>query len=72
VSAEDRDLLGRGLDALEAEIVAIHARLVAFCRRSDLPPCASANALHAAAATWQILNDLGLPGDRIEELPPPA
>lgn len=54
------DLLGRELDATEAEILEVYRRLGALAGREDLPPCAAANLKHALAYCWNAVNDLAL------------
>ena len=63
---ERSDLVGNVLSDLERDVLEIHHRLEKLLGRPDLPPCVEANASHARAATWQIVNDLDLdftPGD---------
>jgi hypothetical protein len=57
----DHDLMGRPLTELEREVARVHLALEALARRPDLPPCVKADAAHAVAATWQIMNDLDIP-----------
>lgn len=55
-----QDLLGRDLDATEAEIMEIYERLKALAARDDLAPCAVSNVRFATAAVAQVVNCLDL------------
>jgi hypothetical protein len=64
-----KDLLGREMTPTEKRILAAHRALVALLEAPDLPPCAAANLREAAAATWQVVNDLALRLERPEDAP---
>jgi len=54
------DILGRPLTETEEAVLAVHRGLEALVARTDLSPCVEANARHALAATWQIVQSLDL------------
>jgi hypothetical protein len=62
--SETHDVLGQPLAQHERALMDAFRRVVELARRSDLPPCASANAKEAAACLWQAVNDLALTGER--------
>lgn len=61
------DLLGRPLTALEKQVATLHQAVTALLRTPDLPPCIAANAAHALACTWQMMNNLDLPVSNPED-----
>jgi hypothetical protein len=63
--SEGNDLLGRPSSAVEARLLEAYRGLLALLEE-DLPPCADANVREAAAALWQVVNDLALTDDRPE------
>jgi len=60
-----KDLLGRPLSLTEQRLLAAYEGLKGLLRE-DLSPCAAANVKEAAAALWQVINDLALLSDRPE------
>ena len=54
------DLLGRPLNDVEREVLAVYDGLKRLQAREDAPPCLIANARFALASVWQIVNDLDL------------
>jgi hypothetical protein len=58
-----KDLLGRDLTAAEARLLEAYRSVLALLEL-DLPPCAVANVQEAAAALWQVVNDLALSDER--------
>jgi hypothetical protein len=62
MSAE-KDLLGRDMTAAETRLLAAYRGLLELLKE-DLPPSAAANVREAAAAMWQVVNDLALVADR--------
>ncbi len=68
MSTPKQDLLGRPLGDLEKQVAAIHESLVTLLHRDDLAPCLVANAKHALAATWQMMNALDLEAPGPEDL----
>ena len=63
-----KDLLGREMTATETKILRAHRSLTALLAEPDLPPCAVAGLKEAAAATWQVVNDLALRFERPDDL----
>jgi hypothetical protein len=57
---DQKDLLGNPMSTDERELVDLYARLKALCRRTDLPPVATANAKQAMVLLWNACNDLAL------------
>jgi hypothetical protein len=57
---EPKDLLDKPLTETERIVVSIHDQLKGLVARPDVAPCVRSNARFALAATWQIVNDLGL------------
>lgn len=64
----ETDLLGRPLDEVERELVAIHQRLESLAGREGLAPCVSRGTRAALAVTWQMLNDLNLGPEHPEDI----
>jgi len=58
--ADGKDLLGNELTETETELMEIFQRLRDMAGRDDLDPCVVSNVRFAAAAMWQIVNDLNL------------
>ncbi|MGH9062611.1 MAG: hypothetical protein ACRDZQ_08680 [Acidimicrobiales bacterium] len=59
--APDRlDLLGRPVEATEAELLEVYRRLAALAGRDDLAPCVTANVRHALSFVAVAVADLGL------------
>lgn len=65
MSTPAKDLLGRPLTSTEQRLLAAYEGLKGLLKE-DLPPCAAANVKEAAAALWQVMNDLALVSDRPE------
>ncbi len=63
MSTPAKDLLGRPLTPTEQRLLAAYEGLKALLHE-DLPPSAAANVKEAAAALWQVMNDLALVSDR--------
>ena len=63
MSLPAKDLLGRPLAPTEQRLLAAYEGLRALLQE-DLPPSAAANVREAAAALWQVMNDLALVSDR--------
>lgn len=59
-SMRPTDLLGRRLEASEAELLEAYHRLKSLAERDDLAPCVAANVKHALAYCWNAVNDLAL------------
>lgn len=57
---EQKDLLGRPLEAHERELLDLYRRLKALSARDDLPPCALMNARQAMVMLWNACVDLDL------------
>lgn len=66
--APPTDLLGRPLDAMELEVLALYEKTKALAAREDVPPCVRANARLALAAVWQMVNDLDLVFEEVREV----
>jgi hypothetical protein len=58
-----RDLLGRSLSPVEAQVLETYRGVLALLKE-PLPPSVDANLREAAAALWQIVNDLALADER--------
>lgn len=58
-----KDLLGRDMTAVERRLLSAYRTLEALLGE-DLPPCAEAGVREAAAALWQVVNDLALRTER--------
>ena len=59
-SIPEKDLLGRELTADERELYELYERLKKLSARTDLPPCALANARQAMVMLWNACVDLDL------------
>lgn len=62
------DLLGRPLDATEAQLLRLYGELKTLAARDDLPPCAERNVKKALACMWQVVNDLNLEFEQLYDL----
>jgi hypothetical protein len=65
--ADPKDLLDKTMTETERAILSVHDQLKALLARPDLPPCVRSNARFALAATWQMVNDLGLRFEQDED-----
>ena len=63
MSGGPRDLLGREIGPVEAQVLEVYRSALALLKES-LAPSADANLREAAAALWQIVNDLALSDER--------
>jgi hypothetical protein len=59
-----KDLLGHETTAAERRLLEAYRALLALLAEPGLPPCAVANLKEAAAAMWQVVNDLALVDER--------
>lgn len=62
-----KDLVGRDVTPVEKRLLKAYETLKALLAE-DLPPCAAANVREAAAAMWQVVNDLALRYERLDDL----
>jgi hypothetical protein len=62
------DLLGRPVDATEAQLLQIYRELKALAAREDLPPCTERNVKRALACMWQVVNDLNLEFEQLYDV----
>ncbi len=60
MSHQPTDLLGRPVDANEAELLELYRRIKALATEEDLAPCVEKNLRFAACALAQAATDLGL------------
>ena len=56
----DQDILGRGIDASEQELLRIYHDLKSLSERTDLAPCALMNVRQAMVMLWNACSDLDL------------
>jgi hypothetical protein len=63
-----KDLLGREASPVERRIVRAYDAILALLREEGLPPTAVANLKEAAASMWVLVNELGLPRERPDDL----
>ncbi|MAG56212.1 MAG: hypothetical protein CMJ83_07980 [Planctomycetes bacterium] len=68
MSVPETDLLGNPLTDIERGVAEIHASIAEMLRRDDLTPCVRAGLAHALASTWQVMNDLDVPGAAPEDV----
>lgn len=67
MAADRTDLLGRALDADDAELLDCYERLKDLLGR-DLDPCVEANVRAAVAALWNAVVDHGLDYEHLVDL----
>lgn len=68
MSTTPKDLLGNPLTPVERQLLEVHNQLTAILRDRDIPPAVRAGVAHAAASTWQVLNDLDIEADSPPDL----
>lgn len=68
MSTSPTDILGNPLTPIERQLVEAHGQLTAILRDRDIPPAVRAGIAHAAASTWQVLNDLDIEAESPPDL----
>jgi hypothetical protein len=63
-----KDVLGREMTPVERKILRAYDGLLALLREEGLAPTAVANLRDAAATMWVLVNELGLPRERPDDL----
>jgi hypothetical protein len=63
-----KDVIGREMTPVERRILKAYDAIVALLEEPDLAPTVVANLKDAAATMWVLVNELGLPRERPDDL----